>query len=76
MGMPMVFEQPNLDRPEENHLYFDPGDGRLITIFTNEERKPDSTRNPEGIGNLHHLAFTCVTGDLYTDCKTPRRTWY
>ena len=41
LGMPLVFEQPNLDRPEENHLYFDPGDGRLITVFTNEERQAD-----------------------------------
>ena len=31
LGMPLVFEQPNLDVPEENHLYFDSGDGRLIT---------------------------------------------
>ncbi len=65
MGMPFVFEQPNLDVPEESHLYFDPGDGRLITIFTNEERTPDSTPNPEGIGNLHHLAFT-VSRATYT----------
>lgn len=57
LGMPFIFEQPNLDVPEESHLYFDPGDGRLITVFTREDRKPDSTRNPEGIGNLHHLAF-------------------
>lgn len=57
LGMPLIFEQPNLDRPEENHLYFDPGDGRLITIFTNEERQPDSTPNPQGVGNLHHIAF-------------------
>jgi glyoxalase family protein len=57
LGMPFVFEQPNLDVPEENHLYFDPGDGRLMTIFTNEARKPDPRPNPQGIGNLHHLAF-------------------
>ncbi|MCB9135779.1 MAG: VOC family protein [Anaerolineales bacterium] len=57
LGMPLIFEQPNLDVPQENHLYFDPGDGRLITIFTREDRKPDPTPNPEGIGNLHHLAF-------------------
>lgn len=57
LGMPFVFEQPNLDVPEESHLYFDPGDGRLLTVFTNENREPDPTRNPEGIGNLHHLAF-------------------
>lgn len=57
LGMPFVFEQPNLDNPDESHLYFDPGDGRLITIFTNETRPVDPTPNPEGIGNLHHLAF-------------------
>ena len=34
LGMPFVFEQPNLDNAAESHLYFDPGDGRLITVFT------------------------------------------
>ena len=33
LGMPLVFEQPNLDVPDELHLYFDPGDGRLITHY-------------------------------------------
>lgn len=65
LGMPFIFEQPNLDVPEENHLYFDPGDGRLITVFTDERRPVDATRNPEGIGNLHHLAFT-VSRATYT----------
>jgi catechol 2,3-dioxygenase-like lactoylglutathione lyase family enzyme len=65
MGMPFIFEQPNLDVPAESHLYFDPGDGRLITVFTNEGRTPDPTRNPEGIGNLHHIAFT-VSRATYT----------
>jgi glyoxalase family protein len=58
LGMPFVFEQPNLDNPDESHLYFDPGDGRLITVFTNETRQVDPTPNPEGIGNVHHLAFS------------------
>ncbi len=57
LGMPFVFEQPNLDVPSQNHLYFDPGDGRLITIFTNEMWQTDDTPNPQGIGNLHHIAF-------------------
>jgi catechol 2,3-dioxygenase-like lactoylglutathione lyase family enzyme len=57
LGMPFVFDQPNLDNPNEGHLYFDPGDGRLITIFTNEERKADSTAVPEDTGSLHHLAL-------------------
>lgn len=65
MGMPFIFDQPNLDVEEESHLYFDPGDGRLITVFCNETRTPDSTRNPEGIGNLHHIAFT-VSRATYT----------
>ena len=58
LGMPFIFEQPNLDNPNESHLYFDPGDGRLITVFTNETREVNPTPNPEGIGNLHHIAFS------------------
>jgi catechol 2,3-dioxygenase-like lactoylglutathione lyase family enzyme len=57
LGMPFVFEQPNLDNQSESHLYFDPGDGRLITVFTNEERDPDSTRTSTDIGCVHHIAF-------------------
>jgi catechol 2,3-dioxygenase-like lactoylglutathione lyase family enzyme len=58
LGMPFVFDQPNLDVPAESHLYFDPGDGRLITVFTNENRKPDPTPNPTEIGCVHHIAFS------------------
>jgi glyoxalase family protein len=57
LGMPFVFEQPNLDNASESHLYFDPGDGRLITIFTNEERVPDPARTPTDPGCVHHLAM-------------------
>ncbi|WP_372674857.1 VOC family protein [Aquicoccus sp.] len=57
LGMPFIFDQPNLDDPEEGHLYFDPGDGRLITIFTNEKRSPDRRRTPTEPGCVHHLAF-------------------
>ena len=58
LGMPFVFEQPNLDKASESHLYFDPGDGRLITIFTDDSRKPDGRRTPTEIGCVHHLAFS------------------
>ncbi len=58
LGMPFVFEQPNLDREYESHLYFDPGDGRPITIFTNDERAPDGERTPTDPGCVHHLAFS------------------
>lgn len=57
LGMPFVFEQPNLDKASESHLYFDPGDGRLITIFTDETRKPDPTRTSTDAGCVHHIAF-------------------
>jgi catechol 2,3-dioxygenase-like lactoylglutathione lyase family enzyme len=57
LGMPFVFEQPNLDNAAESHLYFDPGDGRLITVFTNEEREPDPNPTPREPGFVHHLAF-------------------
>ena len=57
LGMPFIFDQPNLDNADEGHLYFDPGDGRLITVFTNETRKPDPRRTPTEPGCVHHLAF-------------------
>jgi catechol 2,3-dioxygenase-like lactoylglutathione lyase family enzyme len=58
IGMPFVFEQPNLDNEAESHLYFDPGDGRLITIFTKEDRDADPARTATDPGCVHHLAFS------------------
>ena len=58
LGMPFVFEQPNLDNAAESHLYFDPGDGRLITVFTNEARIPEQKSAPREPGIVHHLAFS------------------
>jgi catechol 2,3-dioxygenase-like lactoylglutathione lyase family enzyme len=57
LGMPFIFEQPNLDNAGESHIYFDPGDGRLITVFTREDRKPVQRRTPTDIGCVHHMAF-------------------
>jgi glyoxalase family protein len=58
LGMPFVFEQPNLDNAADSHLYFDPGDGRLITIFTNEDRPVDPERTSTDTGAVHHLALS------------------
>ena len=58
LGMPFVFEQPNLDNEGESHLYFDPGDGRLITVFTNEDRIPDPARVSTEPGCVHHIALS------------------
>jgi catechol 2,3-dioxygenase-like lactoylglutathione lyase family enzyme len=59
LGMPFVFEQPNLDNAAESHLYFDPGDGRLITVFTHEEREAAGPPEDDKVaGRVHHLALT------------------
>ena len=57
LGMPFVLEQPNLGKPDENHLYFDPGDGRLLTVFTNESRDDAGRPAPREVGCVEHLAF-------------------
>jgi catechol 2,3-dioxygenase-like lactoylglutathione lyase family enzyme len=57
LGMPFIFEQPNLDNAGESHIYFDPGDGRLITVFTREDRKPIQRRTATDTGCVHHIAF-------------------
>ncbi len=57
LGMPFVLEQPNLGKPDENHLYFDPGDGRLLTVFTNESRQDARRPAPREVGCVEHLAF-------------------
>src|SRR5579884_3860732 len=57
LGMPLVLEQPNLDVPEESHLYFDAGDGRLITFFVRDDRATDPTAAPEAVGAVHHIAY-------------------
>jgi len=57
LGMPFLFEQPNLGKPDENHLYFDPGDGRLLTVFTNESRQDARRDAPREIGCVEHVAF-------------------
>jgi catechol-2,3-dioxygenase len=51
--------------PDELHLYFDPGDGRLITFFVRPTRVNDPTPNPQNIGNLHHIAYN-VSRATYT----------
>jgi glyoxalase family protein len=57
LGMPFIFEQPNLGKPDENHLYFDPGDGRLLTVFTNESRTDACRPAPREVGCVEHLAW-------------------
>ena len=57
LGMKLIFEQPNLDDLSVNHLYFDCGDGRTITVFTHEELIPEKIQFENKPGSIHHLAF-------------------
>ncbi|MGE4611328.1 MAG: VOC family protein [Paracoccaceae bacterium] len=57
LGMPLVFEQPNLDALHINHLYFDCGGGSTITVFTDEAREAPDAPLPQPEGSLHHLAL-------------------
>ena len=57
LGMKLIFEQPNLDDLSINHLYFDCGDGRTITVFTNENRAPKKNKLDNYPGSVHHIAL-------------------
>ncbi|MFB6299155.1 MAG: VOC family protein [Halobacteriales archaeon] len=58
LGMRLVLRQPNLDQPDVTHLFFDSGDGRIITFFVNEDRPSNQGAVQPGIGEVHHLAFS------------------
>ncbi|EMA36162.1 VOC family protein [Halococcus hamelinensis] len=68
LGMPLVLRQPNLDAPEMTHLFFDTGDGRMLTFFVSDEY--DSHQGPQrpGIGAVHHLAFS-IAPDRFVETK-------
>ena len=57
LGMKLLLEQPNLDDISINHLYFDCGDGRTLTVFTDENRIPKKKTKNNEIGSVHHIAF-------------------
>mgnify|MGYP002760918370 FL=1 len=57
LGMPLVLRQPNLDAPDQTHLFFDTGDGRILTVFVGD--RPSNRRGiPGATGAVHHLCFS------------------
>jgi catechol 2,3-dioxygenase-like lactoylglutathione lyase family enzyme len=57
LGMALVLRQPNLDDPNSTHLFFDTGDGRIITFFVGDRPSNQGGQRP-GVGAVHHLAFS------------------
>lgn len=57
LGMPLVLRQPNLDAPEVTHLFFDAGDGRILTFFVEDDRQSDRRPMRTPLGGVHHVAF-------------------
>ncbi|OLZ42746.1 lactoylglutathione lyase [Natrinema saccharevitans] len=65
LGMPLVLRQPNLDDPSQTHLFFDTGDGRILTFFVSDDR-PSADGQRGGVGAVHHLCFS-VDPDEYEE---------
>ncbi|MFB6117508.1 VOC family protein [Halosegnis sp.] len=57
LGMPLVLRQPNLDDPSQTHLFFDTGDGRILTVFVSDDRDSARGQRPQ-TGAVHHLCFS------------------
>lgn len=57
LGMPLVLRQPNLDDPSQTHLFFDTGDGTILTFFVHPDRSSSGAPQQTQVGGVHHLAF-------------------
>jgi catechol 2,3-dioxygenase-like lactoylglutathione lyase family enzyme len=64
LGMPLVLRQPNLDDPSQTHLFFDTGDGRILTVFVSDDRPSNQGRLRTPTGGVHHLAFSIAPDDF------------
>ena len=54
---PSSSSSPTSANPTRTTLNFDPGDGRLLTVFTNETREDAQRPAPRDIGCVEHIAF-------------------
>jgi catechol 2,3-dioxygenase-like lactoylglutathione lyase family enzyme len=69
LGMPLVLRQMHLGNPDVTHLFFDTGDGRLLSFFVTDDRETRTDRSMEssvspGIGHVQHLAFSLERAEL------------
>lgn len=68
LGMPLVLRQPNLDDPESTHLFFDTGDGRIITFFVKDDRQSNPNPQRAQVGAVHHLSFS-IPPERFADIR-------
>ncbi|GAA0670238.1 VOC family protein [Natronoarchaeum mannanilyticum] len=68
LGMPLVLRQPNLDDPNSTHLFFDTGDGRILTFFVQEDRQSNPQPHRHRVGSVHHLSFS-IDAEDFVDIK-------
>jgi len=64
LGMPLVLRQPNLDDPNQTHLFFDTGDGRILTFFVAPDRQSNAQPHRHRVGSVHHLSFKMNAEDF------------
>ena len=57
LGMSLVLRQPNLDDPSQTHLFFDTGDGTILTFFVSDDRPSNRQPQRTDVGGVHHLCF-------------------
>jgi len=68
LGMPLVLRQPNLDDPDSTHLFFDTGDGRIVTFFVRDDRQSNPQPHRHRAGSVHHLSFS-IDPERFADVK-------
>lgn len=66
LGMRLVIDQPNRDRPHLDHLFFDTGDGRLLTFFVTDDHDTDSTALDLSPGHVHHISYRVDVDEFST----------
>ncbi len=66
LGMSLVLRQPNLDDPSQTHLFFDTGDGTILTFFVSGDRSSDRRPQRTDVGGVHHLCFS-IEPDRFTE---------
>jgi catechol 2,3-dioxygenase-like lactoylglutathione lyase family enzyme len=66
LGMSLVLRQPNLDDPSQTHLFFDTGDGRILTVFVSDDRPSNQGGLRTQTGGVHHLSFS-IAPEAFAD---------